>query len=84
MTIFQKTRACMAALAAFGLLVSAPAQGPATVAPSAQASAKVAKQPNIVLILANHVRPFLFQHTNHTEGDVLDADGFTDGIGRLK
>ena len=53
MTIFQKTRACMAALAAFGLLVSAPAQGPATVAPSAQASAKVAKQPNIVLILAD-------------------------------
>ena len=41
MNIFQKARAGMAALAAFGLVVGASAQGPATVAP------------NIVLILAD-------------------------------
>jgi arylsulfatase A-like enzyme len=35
------------------LVVGAPAQAPATVAPIAEASAKVARQPNIVLILAD-------------------------------
>ncbi len=53
MNIFQKARAGMAVLAAFGLVVSAPAQGPATMAPIAQAPAKVVRQPNIILILAD-------------------------------
>ena len=53
MKVFQKTRAGMAVLATFGLVVSAPAQVPAAVAPIAQASMKVARQPNIVLILAD-------------------------------
>jgi arylsulfatase A-like enzyme len=53
MNIFRRARVGMAVLAAFGLGVGASAQAPATVAPIAEASAKVARQPNIVLILAD-------------------------------
>jgi len=53
MNSFQKTCAGMAVLIALSLVVSAPAQGPTTVAPIAEASAKVVRQPNIVLILAD-------------------------------
>ena len=53
MDIFRRARVGMAVLAALGLVVGAPAQAPATGAPIAEASAKVARQPNIVLILAD-------------------------------
>ena len=53
MDIFRRARVGMAVLAALGLVVGAPAQAPATGAPIAEASAKVARQPNIVLLLGD-------------------------------